>query len=177
MLFRSFAYGLLVTLLSACVQTTIEQPAVRAKKLTDPTPWQARGKMLVSTENERQTLRFTWSHLSEEQDRVELSDTLGLQSVTLIKDSDRYYQENNKGQRVLLTVNMLEQPLADVLSSLPDDIAQLLTGAASSNRQVTSQVVRWSSSAQFATPEELRVNFGDYSLKIMIHQWDIDSGE
>jgi hypothetical protein len=95
----------------------------------------------------------------------------------LIKGSDRYYQENNKGQRVLLTANMLEQPLADVLSSLPDDIAQLLTGAASSNRQVTSQVVRWSSSAQFATPEELRVNFGDYSLKIMIHQWDIDSGE
>jgi hypothetical protein len=37
--------------------------------------------------------------------------------------------------------------------------------------------MRWSSSAQFAMPKELRVNFGENSLKIMIHQWDIDSGE
>ena len=177
MLFRSFAYGLLVTLLSACVQTTIEQPAVRAKKLTDTTPWQARGKMLVSTENERQTLRFTWSHVSIKQDRIELSDSLGLRSVTLVKDSNKYYLESDEGQRTLLSANTLEEPLAGVLSSLPNDIAQLLTGAVSSNSKVISEVVSWSTTARFATPEVLRISFGDYSLKIMINQWNIGSRE
>jgi len=177
MLFRSITYSLLVALLSSCLQITAERPADNLKPLVDTNPWQARGKMLVSSENERQTFRFIWSHLSEEQDRVELSDSLGLRSIILIRDSDKYYQENIKGQRILLSANTLEEPLAAVLSSLPSDIARLMTGARSTNNRVTSEVVRWSASAQVATPEVLRVRFGDYGLKIMINQWDIGSGE
>ena len=177
MLFRSLVYSLLATLLSGCLQTTVERPTDDVKPLVDTNPWQARGKMLVSSENERQTLRFIWSHLSEDQDRVELSDSLGLRSIILIRDFDEYYQENTQGQRTLLSANTLEEPLAAVLSSLPSDIARLMTGAKSSNNRVTSEVVRWSTSAQFATPEVLRVHFGDYGLKIMINQWDIGSSE
>ena len=177
MLFRSLVYSLLATLLSGCLQTTVERPTDDLKPLVDTNPWQARGKMLVSSENERQTLRFIWSHLSEEQDRVELSDSLGLRSIILIRDSDEYYQENTQGQRTLLSANTLEEPLAAVLSSLPSDIARLMTGAKSADNRVTSEVVRWSTSAQFATPEVLRVRFGDYGLKIMINQWDIGSSE
>jgi outer membrane biogenesis lipoprotein LolB len=177
MLFKSLVFSLLATLLSGCLQTTVERPADDVKPLVDNNPWQARGKMLVSSENERQTLRFIWSHLSEEQDRVELSDSLGLRSIILIRDSNEYYQENTQGQRILLSANTLEEPLAAVLSSLPSDIARLMTGAKSSNNRVTSEVVRWSTSAQFATPEVLRVRFGDYGLKIMINQWDIGSSE
>ena len=177
MLFRSLVYSLLATLLSGCLQTTVERPEDDLKPLVETNPWQARGKMLVSGENERQTLRFTWSHLSEEQDRVELSDSLGLRSIILIRDFDEYYQENTQGQRTLLSANTLEEPLAAVLSSLPSDIARLMTGAKSTNNRVTSEVVRWSTSAQFATPEVLRVHFGDYGLKIMINQWDIGSSE
>ena len=177
MLFRSLVYSLLATLLSGCLQTTVERPTDDLKPLVDTNPWQARGKMLVSSENERQTLRFIWSHLSEEQDRVELSDSLGLRSIILIRDSDEYYQENTQGQRILLSANTLEEPLAAVLSSLPSDIARLMTGAKSANNRVTSEVVRWSTSAQYATPEVLRVRFGDYGLKIMINQWDIGSSE
>lgn len=176
-LFRSFVYSLLVTLLSGCLQTTVERPTNNLKPLADTDPWQARGKMLVSRENERQTLRFIWSHLSEGQDRIELSDSLGLRSIILVRDSDEYYQENTQGQRVLLSANTLEEPLATVLSSLPSGIARLMTGAKSSNDRVTSEVVSWSTSAQFATPEVLRVRFGDYALKIMINQWDIGSSE
>ena len=177
MLFRSLVYSLLATLLSGCLQTTVERPTDDVKPLVDTNPWQARGKMLVSSENERQTLRFTWSHLSEEQDRIELSDSLGLRSVILVRDSDEYYQENTQGQRVLLSASNLEEPLAAVLSSLPSDIARLMTGAKSLDNRVTSEVVRWSTSAQFATPEVLRVRFGDFGLKIMINQWDIGSSE
>ena len=177
MLFRSLVYSLLATLLSGCLQTTVERPTDDVKPLVDTNPWQARGKMLVSSENGRQTLRFIWSHLSEDQDRVELSDSLGLRSIILIRDFDEYYQENTQGQRTLLSANTLEEPLAAVLSSLPSDIARLMTGAKSTNNRVTSEVVRWSTSAQFATPEVLRVHFGDYGLKIMINQWDIGSSE
>lgn len=177
MLFRSLVYSLLVTLLSGCLQTTVERPADDLRPLVDTNPWQARGKMLVSGENERQTLRFTWSHLSEEQDRVELSDSLGLRSIILIRDSDEYYQENTRGQRTLLSANTLEEPLAAVLFSLPSDIARLMTGAKSADNRVTSEVIRWSTSAHYATPEVLRVRFGDYGLKIMINQWDIGSSE
>ena len=177
MLFRSLVYSLLVTLLSGCLQTTVERPADDLRPLVDTNPWQARGKMLVSGENERQTLRFTWSHLSEEQDRVELSDSVGLRSIILIRDSDEYYQENTRGQRTLLSANTLEEPLAAVLFSLPSDIARLMTGAKSADNRVTSEVIRWSTSAQYATPEVLRVRFGDYGLKIMINQWDISSSE
>ena len=177
MLFRSLVYSLLVTLLSGCLQTTVERPADDLRPLVDTNPWQARGKMLVSGENERQTLRFTWSHLSEEQDRVELSDSLGLRSIILVRDSDEYYQENTRGQRTLLSANSLEEPLAGVLFSLPSDIARLMTGAQSADNRVTSEVIRWSTSAQYATPEVLRVRFGDYGLKIMINQWDISSSE
>ena len=177
MLFRALVYGLLVTLLSGCLPTTIERPTDNSKRLTAVTPWQARGKMLVSSENERQTLRFTWSHLSAEQDRVELSDSLGLRSIVLVRDSDEYYQENTRGQRVLLSANMLEEPLASVLSSLPTDIAGLMTGTQSSDNRVSSEVVSWSRSSQFATPEVLRLRFGDYALKIIINQWDIGSSE
>ena len=177
MLFRSLVYSLLATLLSGCLLTTAERPEDDLKPLVDTNPWQARGKMLVSSENERQTLRFIWSHLSEEQDRIELSDSLGLRSIILIRDSDEYYQENSKGQRILLSANALGEPLASVLFSLPSDIARLMTGAKSTNDRVTSEVVRWSTSAQFATPEVLRVRFGGYGLKIMINQWDIGSGE
>ena len=177
MLFRSLVYSLLVTLLSGCLQTTVERPVDDLRPLVDTNPWQARGKMLVSGENERQTLRFTWSHLSEEQDRVELSDSLGLRSIILVRDSDEYYQENTRGQRTLLSANTLEEPLAAVLFSLPSDIARLMTGAKSADNRVTSEVIRWSTSAQYATPEVLRVRFGDYGLKIMINQWDIGSSE
>ena len=177
MLFRSLVYSLLVTLLSGCLQTTVERPVDDLRPLVDTNPWQARGKMLVSGENERQTLRFTWSHLSEEQDRVELSDSLGLRSIILIRDADEYYQENTRGQRTLLSANTLEEPLAAVLFSLPSDIARLMTGAKSADNRVTSEVIRWSTSAQYATPEVLRVRFGDYGLKIMINQWDIGSSE
>ena len=177
MLFRSLVYSLLATLFSGCLQTTLERPEDDLKPLVDTNPWQARGKMLVSGENERQSLRFTWSHLSEEQDRVELSDSLGLRSIILIRDSDEYYQENTRGQRTLLSANTLEEPLAAVLFSLPSDIARLMTGAKSADNRVTSEVVRWSTSAQYATPEVLRVRFGDYGLKIMINQWDIGNSE
>lgn len=177
MFFRSLGYGLLITLLSGCLQTTIEQPTVGSLQLSDATPWRASGKILVSTKSQRQTLRFTWSHVSIKQDRIELSDTLGLRSVTLVKDSNKYYLESDEGQRTLLSANTLEEPLAGVLSSLPNDIAQLLTGAVSSNSQVISEVVSWSTSARFATPEVLRISFGDYSLKIMINQWNIGSRE
>ena len=177
MLLRSLLYGLLLTLLTGCLQNNIERPTDDVKPLADTTSWQARGKMLVSSENERQTLRFSWSHLSEERDRVELTDALGLRSIILIKDADSYYQESNKGQRILLSANTLEEPLASVLSSLPSDIARLMTGAKSSDNRVTSEVVSWSRSSQFATPEVLRVRFGDYGLKIMINHWDIGSSE
>ena len=177
MLFRSLVYSLLATLLSGCLQTTVERPADDLRPLVDTNPWQARGKMLVSGEKERQTLRFIWSHLSEEQDRIELSDSLGLRSVILVRDSEKYYQENTQGQRILLSANTLEEPLAAVLFSLPSDIARLMTGAKSADNRVTSEVIRWSTSAQYATPEVLRVRFGDYGLKIMINQWDISSSE
>ena len=177
MLFRALVYSLLAALLSGCLQTTVERPTDELKPLVDTNLWQARGKMLVSSENERQTLRFAWSHLSEEQDRVELSDSLGLRSIILIRDSDEYYQENTQGQRTLLSVNTLEEPLAAVLVGLPSDIARLMTGAKSADNRVTSEVVSWSTSAQYATPEVLRVRFGDYCLKIMINQWDIGSSE
>ena len=75
MLLRSLVYTLLAALLSGCLQTTVERPLDDLKPLVETNPWQARGKMLVSSENERHTLRFTWSHLSEEHDRVELSDS------------------------------------------------------------------------------------------------------
>ena len=177
MLFRSLVYGLLTTLLSGCLQTTIEQPTYDSNQLNDAIPWQARGKMLVSTNSERQMLRFIWTHLSEAQDRVELSDTLGLQSVTLVKEFNRYYRENDKGQRVLLSANKLREPFAGVLSSIPTDISRLLTGGTSSSRLVTSEVVSWSTSAQFTTPEVLLVNFDGYFLKIIINQWEIDISE
>jgi len=177
MLFRSLVYSLLAILLSGCLQTNVERPADDLKPLADTHPWQARGKMLVSIENERQTLRFIWSHLSKEQDRVELSDSLGLRSIILVRDSDEYYQENTKGQQVLLSAHALEEPLATVVSSLPSDIARLMTGAKSADNRVTSEVVSWSTSAQYATPEVLRVRFGDYGLKIMINQWDIGCSE
>ena len=177
MLFRSLVYTLLATLLSGCLQTNVERRLDDLKPLVDTNPWQARGKMLVSSENERQTLRFIWSHVSEEQDRVELSDSLGLRSIILIRDSDEYYQENTQGQRILLSASNPEEPLAAVLSSLPNDIARLMTGAKSLDNRVTSEVVRWSASTQYATPEVLRVRFGDYGLKIMINQWDVGSSE
>ncbi|MEC7960768.1 MAG: lipoprotein insertase outer membrane protein LolB [Pseudomonadota bacterium] len=177
MLFRSLVYSLLATLLSGCLLTAAERPEDDLKPLVDTNPWQARGKMLVSSENERQTLRFIWSHLSEEQDRIELSDSLGLRSIILIRDSDEYYQENTQGHLILLSANTLEEPLAAVLSSLPSDISRLMTGAKSADNRVTSEVVSWSTSAKFATPEVLRVHFGDYGLKIMINQWDIGSSE
>ena len=177
MLLRSLVYTLLAALLSGCLQTTVERPLDDLKPLVETNPWQARGKMLVSSENERQTLRFIWSHVSEEQDRVELSDSLGLRSIILIRDSDEYYQENTRGQRTLLSANTLEEPLAAVLFSLPSDIARLMTGAKSADNRVTSAVIRWSTSAEYATPEVLRVRFGDYGLKIMINQWDIGSSE
>jgi outer membrane biogenesis lipoprotein LolB len=133
--------------------------------------------MLVSTDSERQTLKFTWRHLSEDQDRVELRDALGLQSVILVKELNEYYQENEKGQRMLLSASTLEEPLARLLSGLPPDIARLLIGRSSSNSRVISEVVTWSNSTQFATPKVLRVRFGQYSLKIMVDQWDIGGSE
>ena len=177
MLIRSLLYGLFVTLLSGCLQTTTDRHTDDVKPLVGLNQWQARGKMLVSSENERQTLRFFWCHLSEEQDRIELSDSLGLRSVILIRDLDTYYQVNHEGQRILLSADTLEEPLAAVLSGLPSDIARLMTGAKSSNNRVTSEVVSWSTSSQFATPEVLRVRFGDYALKIMINQWDFGGSE
>ncbi len=177
MLFRSLVYGLLITLLSGCLQTAIQQPTYDLTRLSDATPWHARGKMLVSTDSERQTLKFTWTHLSEQQDRVELSDTLGLRSIIFVKELNQYYRENERGQRVLLSDNTLEEPLAPVLSGLPTDIARLLTGRSSSNSRVISEVVTWSNSTQFMTPKVLRVRFGHYSLKIMIDQWDIGGSE
>ena len=52
-----------------------------------------------------------------------------------------------------------------------------MTGGNSSDNRVTSEVVSWSTSAQFVTPEVLRVRFGDYAIKIVINQWDVGNSE
>ena len=93
------------------------------------------------------------------------------------KELNEYYRENEKGQRVPLSANTLEEPLARLLSGLPSDITRLLIGRSSSDNRVISEVVTWSNSTQSATPKVLRVHFGQYSLKIMVDQWDIGGSE
>ena len=174
---QSVVYGLLIAQLFGCLQTNIERPTYDSSQLPAATPWQARGKILISMGSERKTLSFIWTHLSEKKDRLKLGDTFGLLSISLVKEFNKYYRENNQGQRVQLSANALEEPLAGLLSNLPSDIARLLTGGSSLNSRVTSEVVSWSTSAQFATPKVLRITFDSYSLRIFITQWEIGISE
>jgi hypothetical protein len=174
---RSLTIGILATLVLGCAQTPIDKTASTSLPLSADTPWQARGKMLLAHHSRQQTLRFKWTYSPSQEDRIELSDPLGLNTVTLIENAGRFYQEGAGGTRTRLSEVVSDNMLGDLLSYAPNDIALLLTGAPPVDTGVTTEVLRWSTTLHFATPEVLRVNFGGYDLKIIVSKWDIGRGE
>ena len=77
--------SLLITV-TGCAQLRLE-PNTGGEvsgRLPESISWRASGKVLVTSDSNKQTLRFSWTHSANIADRVVVSDSLGLRSTVLL---------------------------------------------------------------------------------------------
>ena len=66
------------------VDTPVPYDEMRETQISVTQPWTAKGKLLVTAQDTRQSLRFTWRHQVEGEDVITLSDTLGIKALVYI---------------------------------------------------------------------------------------------
>ena len=83
--------GLLITLMMAVAvtgcthqtRTIIPQPISAGSQMSLTEPWIAEGKLLVTTEGSKHSLRFNWRHNTAADDIITIGDTLGIRQLEL----------------------------------------------------------------------------------------------
>ena len=175
MLYRRLGYAYLLLTLSACAHKTNESVGDIAGPSLIPStsPWQAKGKMLIATDEQRQTLRFTWRHRAPDNDRIVLSDSLGLKRVVVINTAGGVFIEDSAGRRSPLATMFDADETSPLRLVAPSDVASLLTGAPPTNENITRVIEQWSMAEHYRVPKKIKVTSIRYTLNIVVSQWDL----
>jgi hypothetical protein len=175
------ARGLLITLMMAIAMTgcmhqtrTIDpQPISNASQVSLTEPWTARGKLLVTTEDVKQSLRFTWSHNTASDDIITIGDTLGIRQLELHERNGVLFQRMADGTLQSIQTHQLEGELSGLALLSPSDLARALTGETSISHGVSSEVTAWQSVDGITAPRVIRVQGADIAVKVVINSWEL----
>ena len=173
--------GLLITLMMAvaitgCMHQTHTkepQPISTESKVSLTESWTAKGKLLVTTEGSKQSLRFSWSHNTASDDIITIGDTLGIRQLKLHERNGALFQRLADGTLQLIQTLQLEGELNALSLLSPSDLARALTGETSISQTVSSEVTAWQSVDGINAPRVIRVQSADIAVKVVINRWEL----
>ena len=175
------ARGLLITLMitmamSGCMhqtRTTIQQPISADSQVSLTVSWIAKGKLLVTTEDAKQSLRFSWSHNIAADDVITIGDTLGFRELELHERNGLLFHQLADGTLQPIQTHQLEGELSALSLLSLSDLAKALTGETSISTAVRSEVMAWQSVDGVNAPRVIRVQAGDIAVKVVINSWEL----
>ena len=176
---RSWSLALFLIVVTGCVQLPSEVSGVNevSALLPKSMSWRASGKMLVTSNSNNQTLRFSWTHSANIADRVVVSDSLGLRSAVLLHNKNGFFTVDSDNRLTPLSDAKAAHHLALLKMTTPESWAALLTGTQLDSDTVVAQVLDWSILDVFRVPRRLRIDANDDSLHVMISKWEVIDGE
>lgn len=176
---RSWSLAFFLIVVTGCVQLPREVGGVDevSALLPKSMSWRASGKMLVTSNSNNQTLRFSWTHSANIADRVVVSDSLGLRSAVLLHNKNGFFTVDHDNHLTPLSNAMAASHLALLKMTTPENWAALLTGAQLDSDTVLAQVLDWSVLDAYRVPRRLRIEANNDSLRIIINGWEVIDGE
>ena len=126
--------GLLITLtmaiaMTGCThqtRTIIPQTISTESQVSLTEPWIAKGKLLVTTEGSKQSLRFNWRHNTAADDIITIGDTLGIRQLELHERNGVLFQRMADGTLQPIQTHQLEGELSALSLLSPSDLAKAL---------------------------------------------------
>lgn len=176
---RSWPLAFLLIAVTGCIQLPLEVDSVDevSALLPKSMSWRASGKMLVTSQSNKQTLRFSWTHSANTADRVVVSDSLGLRSAVLLHNKNGFFTVDSDDRLTPLSNAMAANHLALLEMTTPENWAALLTGTQLDSDTVVAQALDWSVLDAYRVPRRLRIEANDDALLIMINTWEVIDGE
>ena len=164
-------------LLIACTTVDLEPENDTHQGMTNlsalEAPWTATGSLFIRTPTDSATLRFTWVHISTDEDRIQLSGPLNLGATAVIRIKDKLLNEST-GQTLTIAPNSSASSFAALASQTTAYVwYQMLSGRASSFPGIVSQVTQWQTIGESTVPRRINATIGDATLKIAISQWQL----
>ncbi|MCH1554554.1 MAG: hypothetical protein L7S45_08205 [Luminiphilus sp.] len=164
-------------LLVGCTTVDLERNTDTSQENADVSaieePWTAVGRLFIKTPTDSTTLRFTWEHISTDEDRIQLSGPLNLGATAVIRIKDQLLNEST-GQTLAIASNSNASSFAALASQTPAHLwYQMLSGRAFSFPGIVSQVTQWQTIGESTVPRRIDATIGDATLKIAISQWQL----
>ncbi|MDA8590004.1 hypothetical protein N9X48_02545 [Luminiphilus sp.] len=179
MAMRLWLLASLLIVVTGCAQLHLE-PDTGGKisgRLPESISWRASGKMLVTSDSNKQTLRFSWTHSANIADRVVVSDSLGLRSVVLLHNKNGFFTVDSDNRLTPLSNTMVARHLALLETTTPENWTALLTGTELDSETVVAQVLDWSALDAYRVPRRLRIEANDDLLRVVINKWEVINDE
>ena len=177
--------GLLITLMmgiamTGCThqtRTIFPQPISAESRVSLTEPWIAEGKLLVTTEGSKQSLRFNWSHNTAADDIITIGDTLGIRQLELHERKGVLFQRMANGTLQSIQTHQLEGELSALNLLSPSDLAKALTGKTLISEAVRSEVAAWQSVDGINAPRVIQVQAADVAVKVVINRWELTKND
>ena len=176
---RLWLLASLLIAVTGCTQLRLEPDTGGevSGRLPESISWRASGKVLVTSDSNKQTLRFSWTHSANIADRVVVSDSLGLRSAVLLHNKNGFFTVDSDNRLTPLSNAMAARHLALLEMITPENWAALLTGTQLESETVVAQVLDWSTLDTYRVPRQLRIEANDDLLRVVINKWEVINGE
>jgi hypothetical protein len=173
--------GLLIALMMAIVITACThqtrpinaQPISAKSQVSLTEPWTAKGKLLVTTQDSKQSVRFSWSHNTAGNDIITIGDTLGFRQIELHERNGVLYHKLADGTLQPIQTQQLDGELSALALLSPSDLAKALTGEISISKAVSSEVTAWQSVDGVTAPRVIQVQAADIAVKVVVNRWEL----
>ena len=174
---RELLITLMITMaMSGCMhqtRTITPQPISAESQVSLTAPWTAKGKLLVTTEDAKQSLRFSWRHNIAADDIITIGDTLGIRELELHERNGVLFNKLADGTLQPIQTHQLEGELSALSLLSPSDLAKALTGETSVSKAVSSEVTAWQSVDGVNAPRVIKVQAADIAIKVVINRWEL----
>ena len=180
-----YVRGLLITLMmtiamTGCshqTRTIIPQPISAESQVSLTEPWTAKGKLLVTTEDSKQSLRFNWNHNTAADDIITIGDTLGIRQLELHERNGVLFQRMGDDTLQPIETHQLKGELSALTLLSPSDLAKALTGKTLISKAVRSEVTAWQSVDGINAPRVIQVQAADVAVKVVINRWELTKND
>lgn len=176
---RSIIIVLTLVLLTNGCAHKVDKPApydeMRETQISVTQPWTAKGKLLVTAQDTRQSLRFTWRHQVEGEDVITLSDTLGIKALVLHQRDGVLYERQPDQSLSKLQTHQLNKDLRVFASMASQDFARTLTGEVLPTSDISSEVRSWQSVGGLDAPKMILIRGADIAVKVVVSHWELEN--
>ena len=154
--------------------TTTETVSVQSQ-VSVSQPWTAIGKLLVTAQDAKQSLRFTWEHNLGADDIITLGDSLGIRQLVIHERDGLLLERLGDESLKPLQIQQLEGDLRALTLISPRDLARALTGETANAAAISSEVTAWQLVGGRNVPRVIRLKSPDIGVKVVISRWELST--